>query len=177
MANDKTTVFASGKIFWAKVLGEPVNNYEGTAREWTLEFVPDDTTFLKEQKLLDRLKDKEYGEAIRLKQAEYRNGPDGEKIKNEPIRIYDENNEPWEASKLIGNGSEIDIKLSIKDWGKGKKKGIYVTAIRVTKHIPYVSNEFGAMDGDKTPPKKAANKTKAGNEFDSPVELDDEMPF
>ena len=57
--NKRETVFASGKLYWAKIFGEPGPNYDGDAREWTLEFTPDDVSFLKERGLLERLKDKE----------------------------------------------------------------------------------------------------------------------
>lgn len=172
---ESTTVFASGKIYWAKVF-TPVNNYEGTAKEWTFEFEPEDVSFLKEAKLLDRLKDRHEGrpDYIVLRKPEL--NADGEK--NDPIRIYDEDNKPWDSDKLIGNGSKVDVKLRIIDWGKGKKKSIWVTAIRVTDHIPYTSNEFGAMDSTevKKEVKKAAKpSTKAS--FDELDGLDDDIPF
>jgi len=170
---DSTTVFVSGKIYWAKVF-TPVNNYEGTAKEWTLEFEPEDVTFLKEHKLLDRLKNKQEGrpEYLTLRKPEL----DKDGKKNEPIRIYNKDNEAWDGSN-IGNGSDVDVKLRIVDWGKGKKKSIYVTAIRVTNHIPYTSNEFGAMDAGEVEKKvkaKAPAAKAASPELD---DLDDDIPF
>src|SRR3546814_13936846 len=105
-------------------------NYEGTGKEWSLDFVPDDVTFLKEHKLLDRLKENDSvpGDFIKLRKPE--ETKEGEK--NDPIRIYDENNKQWDSSKLIGNGTQADVKLTIAHWGKGKKKSIWVKAIRVT---------------------------------------------
>src|SRR3546814_7841497 len=96
---DFTTVFVSGKIYWSKEFN-PVMNYEGTGKEWSLDFVPDDVTFLKEHQLLDRLKENDSvpGDYIKLRKPE--ETKEGEK--NDPIRIYDENNKQWNSSKLIG---------------------------------------------------------------------------
>src|SRR3546814_15568698 len=95
-------------------------NYEVTGKEWSLDFVPDDVTLLKEHKLLDRLKENDSvpGDFTKLRKPEETKA--GEK--NDPIRIYDENNEQWDSSKLIGNGAKADVQLTIDDWGKGKKK-------------------------------------------------------
>lgn len=171
MANQRSTVFVSGTLYWAKIIGQPRTNYDGDGREWAYELVPDDTTFLKEHKLLDRLKDKpdeknpDKGDYLVLRKPEHTKGGD----LNEPIRIYDADNMPWDGS-LIGNGSRADVKLAIVDYGPGKKKGIYTTAIRITDHVPFESNEFGAMDEGK-PKSKAKPKAKA-NAFD-----DDDVPF
>lgn len=177
MATKRTTVFGTGKIYWPKIVGERAlhSNYDGDGRQWAYELAPDDTSFLKEHKLLDRLKDKEdpknpdKGEFLYLRKPEF----DREGNKNEPIRIYNEDNEPWGDETLIGNGTEVDYKLSIVDYGKGKKSGIYTTALRVTKLVPYNGNEFGAMDGDKPKAKAKPVKSSGGAALD---ELDDDMP-
>lgn len=178
---ERSTVFATGKIYWAKIIGTPRPNYDGDAREWAYEFVPDDTTFLKEHGLLDRLKDKEdaknpdKGDYLVLRKPEFTKAGD----ENEPIRVYDSDNTPWDG-RLIGNGTRVVVKLTIVDYGKGKKKGIYTAAIRVMDLVPYESNEFGAFDAenDGPPPKtkggKAKSASKAGSEFD---DLDDDIPF
>lgn len=173
----KTTVFATGKIYWAKIFGKPRPNYDGDANEWTLEFEPDDVSFLKEHKLLDRLKDRngEREPYLILRKSEF--NKDGEK--NEPIRVYNENDEAW-GDKLIGNESRADLKLVIADYGKGKKKGIYVNAIRVTELVPYASNEFGGMDAAKSPakaPKSAGTQKAPAKKTEDLEDLDDEIPF
>lgn len=181
--NNATTVFAKGRIFWAKILGDRALHptYDGDARQWAFEFEPEDTEFLKEAGLLDRLKDKEdaknpdKGEFLVLKKPELNR--DGEK--NEPIRVYDADGEPWPEDKLIGNGSKADVKLRIVDWGRGKRKSIYTTAIRITDLVPYISDEFAAMDeNDEAPKKKKAapkKKKAAAPEFDD--DLNDDVPF
>lgn len=166
-------VFATGTLKWAKIVGDKALslNYEKDAREWTFQFHPNDTTFLKDNKLLDRLKDKgdPEGPYIILKKPEF--NKDGEK--NDPFRIYDGTDDEQVAwdDRLIGNGSKADVKLDIRDWGVGKKKSIYAVAIRVTDLVSYVSDEFAGMDADK--PKKAKPKTVLA-ELD---DLDDDVPF
>lgn len=173
--SNRTNVFATGRVYWAKVFGEPRLNYDGDGREWTVEFAPDDVSFLKDHKLLDRLKDKEddknpdKGDYLVLrKKAETADGKE-----NEPIRVYNEDNEPWDSNQLLGNGTRVDAKLTIVDYGKGKKKGIYLQALRVRDHVPYVSNEFGAMDGDvDAPVKKKSTKEKIMDDLP-----EDDIPF
>lgn len=184
MANKRSTVFAKGKLYWAKIVGDRAlsPNYDGDGRQWAFEFAPEDPSFLKEYGLLDRLKSKEdaknpdKGEFIYLKKPEF----DREGVKNEPFRIYNEDNEPWGDDVLIGNGTSADVKLSIVDYGKGKKSGIYTTAIRVTDLVPYSGNEFSGMDGDSDTPKasgRAAAKPKPSTKAPVLDELDDEIPF
>lgn len=174
MAENATTVFVSGKIYWPKIIGAPRMNYEQTGREWAYEFEPDDTSFLKDHKLLDRLKDKyeDRKPFINLRKPEL----DKDGNKNEPIRIYDEDKQPWDG-RLLGNGTGVDLKLRIVDWGKGKKKSIYTTAMRVTDLVPYVTDEFAGMDNTDTPakaPKKPAKAPEGKSVLD---ELDDDLPF
>lgn len=175
---DSKTVYSSGRLFWAKIVGEKalVKNYDGDGREWAYEFEPDDTSFLKENHLLDRLKEKDDAKNpdkaafINLRKPEF----DREGQPNDPIRIYDEEGTPWDG-RLIGNGTKADVKLRIVDYGKGKKSGIYTTAIRVTELVPYVSDEFGGMDHVTTKPSKA--KVKAQTVLEELDETDDEIPF
>lgn len=179
MAGKSEKVFVSGYVMWAKIVGERalVSNYEGDGREWSVDLYPDDISFLKEHKLLDRLKtDNEGNDFIKLKKAEF--NKDGDP--NEPFRIYNSNDEPWD-DQLIGNGSKVDAKLDIRDWGVGKKKSIYLTALRVTDHVPYTTNEFAGMDKGKVKPApetKAKAKTERKNVVEHlDADLDDEVPF
>lgn len=179
---NKKTEFLSGKIFWAKVIGAPRPNYGGDAREWTFEFEPDaeGIKVLKAHKLTDRLKDKyeDRGRFLVLRKTEL--NKDGNA--NPPIRLYDGEDQEWDKTKLIGNGSEVDVKLDIRDYGPGKKKGVYPVAIRVTELVPYQSSEFGGMDKDTdSAPKKGTSKSKASTfEEDFGLandDLDDDIPM
>lgn len=184
--NNKATVFLSGKIFWAKVLGEPVLNYNKDAREWTFELEPDEKGLqsLIKNGLADRIKGKGYNIGtkgqhkernpfIQLKKSEL--NKDGKP--NTPLRIYDEDDTDWDKDTLIGNESRVDVKLDIRDYGVGKKKGVYPVAIRITDHVEYQSSEFGGMDAkeDSEPPFKKT-KTKKDT-FKEDFGLDDEIPL
>ena len=177
MATSKAVEFLSGRLFWAKVTGAPVPNYGGDAREWTFEFEPDEAGLaaLKKHKLTDRLKEKDdpknpdKGRFLVLRKKEF--SADGKE--NQPIRIYDAEDAEWDRTKLIGNGSKADVKIDIRDYGVGKKKGVYPVAIRVTDLVSYQSSEFGGMekDGGTAPAKKPKTKATFGED------LDDDIPF
>lgn len=203
-----TIVFTKGTVYWFKGMSasQAVENYDGDGYEWTFELEPEDTGFLKEHRLLDRLKDPfEYAEKLEQKgedekAASVREKNEGredyllirkptENAKGEatdPFRILDSDNEPWDRNQLLGNGTKCDFKLKIVDWGKGKKKSIYCLAIRVTDHVPYESDEFAAMDNgeqeerpESKPKRKPAAKkadTKAKTKEDY-EDLDDDIPF
>lgn len=175
---DKKTVFLTGKFYWAKVLGRPTFNKFKDANEWSLEFEPDEegVKVLKQHKLTDRLKDKyeDRGAFLTLRKPEF--NAKGEP--NKPIRVYNGEDEEWNQDQLIGNGSGGDIKLDIRDYGAGKKKGVYPVAIRVTDLVAYQSSEFGAMDKNEDEPKAAkpaAKKPAPDKDFDP--EMDDDLPF
>lgn len=175
---DSVTVFVPGTVYWSKIVGYEslVDNYERTGKEWAYELVPDDTTFLKDNKLLDRLKDKEdpknpeKGPYLMLRKPEFTR--DGEL--NKPIPIYDADNNLWDDRK-IGNGSRVVAKLVIRDWGKGKKKGIYTNALRVEELVPFEGGgAFSKYDGgDST--EKPAPKAKTKENFLE--DLEDDIPF
>lgn len=171
---NKATEFLTGKVYWAKVLGTPRPNYGGDAREWTFEFEPDEEGLkvLKKHGLTDRLKNKHEGRGkyIVLRKSEF--NKDGNP--NPPIRIYDGNDVDWDASKLIGNGSSADVKLDIRDYGPGKKKGVYPVAIRVNELVAYQSSEFGGMDKGEVKIKTDDFGKDFGLEADP---LDDENPL
>lgn len=177
-AVNKTTVFITGKLYWAKVLGNPVYNKFNDNNEWAFELEPDaaGVATLKKLGLSDRLKDKyeDRGRFISLRKTEL--AKDGSP--NAPIRVYNADNEPWDQKALIGNASVGDVKLDVRDYGPTKKKGVYPVAIRVTEHVEYQSSEFGGMDGpagatgNETP---AKGRAKAKAEFAD--DLNDDVPF
>lgn len=170
---DFATEFVKGYVFWAKIVGKPVLNYEKDGREWTVDFVPDTTDFLKKHGLLDRLKEAKEpisGDFLRLKKPEL----DSKGEANDPIIIEDKDGKPWDGS-LIGNGSRVAVKLTIADWGRGKKKSIWVKAIRVLDHVEFHKDEFAGMDDEDTPKAKTKAKAKPLAELDE--DLDDEVPF
>jgi len=187
-ATSSVTEFISGTLYWAKIFGAPRPNYGGDANEWTFELVPDEAGIatLEKHGLTDRLKtdkkDPERGKYIVLKKSELKK--DG--TPNTHIRVYNEANEKWPDDTMIGNGSRGDVKVNIADYGVGKFKGIYPSAIRVTELVKYASSEFGAMDdasgGSAKPAAKVAAKDRVAEDFgtdnsDVAKELDDDVPF
>ena len=120
------------------------------------------------------------GDYLVLRKPEF--NANGEK--NEPIRVYTSDGTPWDEDTLIGNGTVVDAKLTIRDWGRGKKKGIYTSAIRVQDLVEYETDEFAAMDANKENKTKAKSSsggskakkpaTKKETSFD---DLDDDIPF
>lgn len=167
----------TGKIYWAKILGDPVLNYNKDGREWTFEFEPDEAGVeaLKKHKLTDRLKDKQEGRPkyLVLKRAELNREGD----KNKPIRIYDLEENEWDQEKLLGNGSVVDVKLDIRDYGVGKKKGIYPVAIRIRDHVEYTASEFGKYNEAPAKQTKVEEESQFKKDFGLPEDLDDDLPF
>ena len=191
MASTKATVFVSGKISWAKILGEPVPNFNKDGREWTFEVELDEAGLQKiiQNGLTDRIKGRGYNIGtkaqhkerepfIQLKRTEFTK--DGNP--NTPIRIYDSEGEAWDNDSKIGNGSTGDVKLDIRDYGVGKKKGMYPVALRINNLVEYESSEFSTMDNGQ-PDFDAPAKGKARAKAKAPVvdnfqnDLDDEAPF
>lgn len=169
---DKTTEFFTGEIMWCKVLGPPVDNFNKDGKEWTIELILNDASkaILKKHKLTDRIKEKDYGDVIILKQSATP-WPDGKE--RDPIRVYDANDVDWDRDVKIGNKSVVDVKVSIVDNGKGRFKGVYPQAIRVRDHVAYESSEFGRMGPVDNVP--AAEKKQ--DSFKADFGLDDEIPL
>lgn len=181
-----TTEFMSGKIYWAKVF-RAVDNYDRDGKEWTYNFVPDESgiQILKQHRLLDRLKEAKAPiteDFLVLKKPE--RNKDGEK--NDPIIVKTPDNEDWDVDEhgLIGNGSSVDVKLTIADFGKGKKKAIWTSAIRVTEQVKF---EGGTQASNRDPfadftstgkakPDKATKAKKEQTKFEE-FDLDDDAPF
>lgn len=149
MTNKATvTAVLRGKTSFAKILGDPVLNYSKDGKEWKMDLIlPKEA--IKEVKALgigDRVKTKDnYADGqpfMTFKQAELRR--DG--TPNQPIKVYDIANRPWDESKLIGNGSDVDVKFVVMDHGPGKKKGVYIRSVRVLNLVPYAQEEFAPID-------------------------------
>jgi hypothetical protein len=145
-----------GTVNWAKVLGDPVPNYNRDGREWTFDFTPDKDglALVKKLKIADKMKNKgdERGDFIQFKQKEMQtNGKP-----NFPVTVVDAKNMPWDPkldakgkpTNLIGNGSTIEVKFRVVDYGVGKPTGVYPQAIRVLEHKPYVRQEFAPLTED-----------------------------
>lgn len=145
------THYIRGTLHWAKVLGAPRKNEYTGEREWSLDLTPDaeGRKLLRQLAISDRLREPKSGDTrdesfISFRQKEFR--ADG--APSDPIRVVDANNQPWEERKLIGNGTTAEVKFVVKDYGKGKKKGVYIRAVRIANLVPYVTQDFAPVSSD-----------------------------
>lgn len=137
-----------GRINWAKLLGDPVPNYNRDGNEWTVDFSPDDDgiKLMEELGIDNKLKHKgdERGTFITFKQKELRaNGK-----RNDPVVVCDARNRPWDPEVKIGNDSLGEAKFRVVEYGKGKPVGVYLQALRVLEHKPFVRQEFSPLPED-----------------------------
>jgi len=149
-SNETKTVVLRGKTSFAKILGAPVLNFSKDGKEWKMDLVLDKDT-VKEVKALgigDRVKTKDgYLDGqphLSFKQAELKR--DG--TPNQPIDVKDIAGKPWPENKLLGNGTDVDVKFVVMDYGPGKKKGVYIRSVRVLSLVPYEKQEFEPLSED-----------------------------
>ena len=145
--SDTKILFLSGTVEWCKLLPKQLtkNNFDDY-NEWTVDFFPDDPKEIEAEKLGDRLKDRKDKEGnntgrrfLRLRQKEL----DAQGNKRDPIKIVGKDGKTlWDPDTEIGNGSKVDVRIAIRDYGKGKKKGIYLNALRVREHVSYERSLF-----------------------------------
>lgn len=183
MANKPQTAVFRGKAQYAKVLGEPMLNYNKDGKEWKMDLVLADKGLLAEAKKLgigDRVKQKDDyvdGQSyMTFKQAEFKR--DG--TANDPIKVTDILGNPWPKDKLIGNGSDVDVKFVVIDYGPGKKSGVYIRSIRVLKLVEYNKKEFDDLpeDDEFAAEAKAAAEKRARDmeQFKQDFDLKDDTP-
>lgn len=161
--------YVIGNILWAKVLGDPVPNYNRDGYEWTFDFVPNDEALraFRELKIDNKMKEKEGVKFFRFTQkARQANGKE-----NFPITVVDARNQPWDPDVKIGNDSLVEVKFKVVDYGKGKPTGVYPQAIRVLEHKPYVRQEFAPLPEDS---EYVQNFTE--RDFSEPVEIEEPGP-
>lgn len=144
-------VYLRGKTSFCRVLGEPHLNYAKDGREWTMDLKLDDNA-VKEVK--------GYGLGAKIKTKEtYLDGtpymsfrikeflPDGKPAY--PCKVQDANGDDWDHTVEIGNDSVVDVKFAVRDYGRGKPKGVYLRAVRVLDLVEYKgkgSGEFPKLD-------------------------------
>ena len=174
-----------GQASFAKILGKPVPNYAKDGLEWKMDLVlsPAGKKEVVALGIKDRIKQKDtYLEGtpyMSIKQAELRKNGDN----NDPITVVDIAGNPWDPNKLIGNGSDVEVKFSVVDNGPGKFTGVYIRSVRVLKLIPYSRQEFDEIsEDDEFFAEYAAAKAVEKDELDKVLditrkpELDDDIP-
>lgn len=182
----ENVIVVRGVASWAKVLGAPrLNTYTGD-KEWSIDVTPDKEgrTLIRKAGIVDRLREPKDNDTrkesfISFRHKELRK--DG--TPNDPLRIVNSDNKPW-GNSLIGNGSTVDVKFAVKDYGPGKKKGVYIRAVRVLEHVPYEIEDFAPLDSDdeyfantsdEAAPEAAALPALEALDADE-EELDDDFP-
>lgn len=149
--SEKVTSYIRGTSWYCKLLGDPVLNYNKDGKEWTID-VQLDPSGVKQVKSLGlgsriKNKDNDMGDYLHFKQSETITVA-GEVKVMDPPKVVDSKGNTWDPEKKIGNGSVIDVKFEVKDYGVGKQKGVYLKAVRVLKHVPYEPNDFAPLSED-----------------------------
>jgi hypothetical protein len=158
----------AGTAYWAKVLGEPEENYRGDGNEWSIDVTPDQRglDLIRRIGLGDKLrnKDDDREEFITFRRRELKK--DGEP--NDHIEVVDADGNPWDDKKAIGNGSKVKIKFSVFHMpAKGKFKEItkpVIYKITVAELVEYVKKERPKKDAVAPVKKKPASKKEAWEE-------------
>lgn len=185
MANEVKTVYARGKFHWAKVIGAPrlkTGEFADGSREWTIDFTPDKDGVkafkehgiqLRDPKGKDTREERFYT----FRQPEF--NTHGEK--NDPIKIVESDGKtPW-GNKLIGNETVGEVKFVVKDYGKGKRKGVYIRAVRILDLVPYEVQDFAPLSEDDeffaAPDIEAADTPDFEQDFGlETADMDDDIP-
>lgn len=151
---ERKTIFIRGKAQYAKVL-EPVPNYNKDGYEWTLDLQLDDAGIAqaKSEMAPKKIKTSDaFGKYVRFKQGtQYKDRITGEMKNRQPIPIVDARGQPWDMTKKIGNGSLIDVKASVVDYGAGKELGVYLQKVRVLDLVLYdgpAGEDFPELEGE-----------------------------
>lgn len=193
--NNVTTLVYRGKLEYAKVLGDPVLNYNKDGQEWKFDFVPNDPDSAQKE-----LKGLGVGDRLRsLEDSEGNPRYDGQKYMtfkqnatrrdgspNKGINVVDIKGNPWPEDVLLGNDTVADVKFVVIDNGKGKFHGVYPRSIRVLELKPFTKQEFEPIDEDDEYAKAAEEQAKtiamlAGTPKGEPKDrsdddLDDDLP-
>ena len=74
---------------------------------------------------------------------------DGKSVK--PPQVLDKDNKPWDAEKLIGNGSIVRVAFNVYAWkspGIGAGMTFQPQFVQVVKHTPYTAKDGGTVGGN-----------------------------
>ena len=163
--------------YWAKVFEEnrDKTGYEGALEEFggqtTIDVDLDDEMMTKLQKSKSMKKgrpsdDNEGMTRVKFTRKWQENYGGG------APKVVDSEGEEWDYDERgpIGNGSEVEVLLSVYDTSRRGIVGTRLEKVKVTNHIPYNPDE----DEDE-PSKKETQKSAPKSK--KPEELDDEIPF
>ena len=138
------THIISGKAYWASVT-QPNTTYEPV---WCVDVCldEDNKSLVESLGLTVKNNGDEKGDFIKIKRKV--NKRDGSQ-RNAPV-VKDAENNSWD-DRLIGNGSQVNVKFSTYDWEYNKKKGTAtdLIAVQVVDLVPYCGggSEFEPVKG------------------------------
>ena len=181
--------YLRGKLFWAKVLGDPVDNYGKDGKEWVFDLALD-ADGVKQVKAIKvngkpaltlRDKDDDRGQFVTFKQK-LRDLPNGRSTT--APKITDVAGKLWDQDTKIGNESIADVKFEVVDYGKTMYAGIYPRAIRVLDHKAYADQDFAPLSEDDEFFRKPldgeadfGSDSYGGHTASDDDELDDDVPM
>lgn len=165
-----TTLVYRGKLQYAKVLGDPVDNYAKDGKEWKFDFIPNDqdgaTKELKSLGVGDRLRSKEKADGEPLYDGQKflsfkHRATKADGSPNDPIKVRTATGKPWPSEDiLLGNDTVADVTFVVIDNGKGRFKGMYPRSIRVLDLVPYAKQDATPLDESDEYYEKAAEQER-----------------
>lgn len=201
MAKEKLeTKIIQAKAYWCKLLGKPRPSYDGKSQEWTADVVFDKDGLKALQEFgVDRFyikkgkpnKDNTPNELTGKPVIKFvRKSVKSDGTPANPVPIRDENGDPWDSSKLIGNGSVVNLKImkfKVSLPGQPTRWKPYLLEMQVWDHVEYEGT--GSNDGGFPKRGGKADGPDDGWDFDDThpddgkpnhqkdVDFDDEIPF
>lgn len=199
MTKEKMEVkIIQAKAYWCKLLGKPRPSYDGKNLEWSVDVVFDkegvkalqefgiDRFYVKKGKPnKDNTPNELTGKPV-IKFVRKSTKADGSPTN--PVPIRNETGDPWDPTKLIGNGTVVNIKITkytVKLPNQPAREKPYLLEMQVWDLVEYEGT------GDTTggfPTKSKAfdkkeedewgfddSKPKTNHQMD--VDFDDEIPF
>ena len=141
MTNNKLYNEIEGQLMWARIVGKPYTSNFGNV-EWSVDVKVDSKTKKYLTKLgvpADKIRHDEKGnyDFIQFKRAGVKR--DGSPA--QPIAIVDDQVEPWDQNKLIGNGSLAKVRFALNERKDPRTGRSFlkpsIVAIQILEHVPY----------------------------------------
>ncbi len=183
--SEKKTVFIRGRAMYPKIFNA-VPNYNKDGHEWTIDLALDEAGVAQASSEISKkkLKDSDaFGTYIRFKQGTtYKDNITGETKTRKSPEVIDASGKPWNPEVKIGNGSLVDVKAQVVDYGAGKELGVYLQKVRVLEHVPYEDDDFPELTGEDEQFKQPSRAERPAVQHETVgdimnEDLDDEIPI
>lgn len=134
-------IYLSGKGFWMHRLFEP-DEYKGV-KSYSLTLYPDPKSWkvFREVALQQHIKEDEEGKFLRFKKPVKKPWKlkENESPNFDAPTVSTADGNAWPEDKLIGNGSEVTVKIEVYDTKMGR--GARIEGVRVDKWVEYKKPE------------------------------------